>query len=140
MRLFGQTYSGLEYDYRGLLHVYEELHDNENYVRFCDVLDEWRIMRSDEKRVSWKRTNNCANNNCLTSRNQHTSSWRRTQQSKMSRVNSSKCVSTHKGFRCLQFIVRWKNKSENVMMTLVMKSRRKERKKKKKIAEILITA
>lgn len=52
LRLFGQTYSGLEYDYRGLLHVYEELHDNENYLKFCDILDEWRILRSDEKRVS----------------------------------------------------------------------------------------
>lgn len=52
LRLFGQTYSGLEYDYRGLLHVYEELHDNVNYIKFCDVLDEWRILRSDEKRVS----------------------------------------------------------------------------------------
>lgn len=50
--MFGQTYSGLEYDYRGLLHVYEELHDNVNYVKFCDILDEWRILRSDEKRVS----------------------------------------------------------------------------------------
>lgn len=54
LRLFGQTYSGLEYDYRGLLHVYEELHDNEKYTRFCDVLDEWRILRSDEERVSFK--------------------------------------------------------------------------------------
>jgi hypothetical protein len=51
LKLFGQTYSGLEYDYRGLLHVYEELHDEDNYVKFCDVLDEWRILRSDEKRV-----------------------------------------------------------------------------------------
>ena len=53
LRLFGQTYSGLEYDYRGLLHVYEELHDNEKYTKFCDILDEWRILRSDEERVSW---------------------------------------------------------------------------------------
>lgn len=52
LRLFGQTYSGLEYDYRGLLHVYEELHDNEKYTKFCDILDEWRILRSDEERVS----------------------------------------------------------------------------------------
>ena len=55
LRLFGQTYSGLEYDYRGLLHVYEELHDNQNYIKFCDILDEWRILRSDEKRVSLRR-------------------------------------------------------------------------------------
>lgn len=52
LKLFGQTYSGLEYDYRGLLHVYEELHDNDNFVKYCDILDEWRILRSDEKRVS----------------------------------------------------------------------------------------
>jgi tetratricopeptide (TPR) repeat protein len=52
LRLFGQTYSGLEYDYRGLLNVYEHLSDNENYLRFCDILDDWRVMRSDEKRVN----------------------------------------------------------------------------------------
>ncbi|KAG5683924.1 hypothetical protein PVAND_013182 [Polypedilum vanderplanki] len=50
LRLFGQTYSGLEYDYRGLLHVYEQTNDNENYIKFCDILEEWRLMRSDEKR------------------------------------------------------------------------------------------
>lgn len=54
LRLFGQTYSGLEYDYRGLLHVYEELHENNNYSRFGDILDEWRILRMDEKRVRKK--------------------------------------------------------------------------------------
>lgn len=52
LKLFGQTYSGLEYDYRGLLHVYEELSDNFNYRKYSDILDEWRILRSDEKRVS----------------------------------------------------------------------------------------
>lgn len=50
LRLFGQTYSGLEYDYRGLLHVYEQLNDNDNYIKFCDILDEWRLNRLDEKR------------------------------------------------------------------------------------------
>lgn len=54
LRLFGQTYSGLEYDYRGLLHVYEELNDTEKFTKFCDILDEWRILRSDEERVSSK--------------------------------------------------------------------------------------
>lgn len=52
MRLFGQTYSGLEYDYRGLLHVYEQTNDNDNFIKFCDILDEWRVMRLDEKRVN----------------------------------------------------------------------------------------
>lgn len=50
LRLFGQTYSGLEYDYRGLLHVYEQTNDNDNFIKFCDILDEWRLMRLDEKR------------------------------------------------------------------------------------------
>lgn len=53
LKLFGQTYSGLEYDYRGLLHVYEELHDDANFLKFNDILDEWRILRSDERRVSF---------------------------------------------------------------------------------------
>lgn len=54
LRLFGQTYSGLEYDYRGLLHVYEELQDHEKYMQFSDILEEWRILRTenDETRVS----------------------------------------------------------------------------------------
>lgn len=51
--LFGKTYSGLEYDYRGLLHVYEQSNDNENYLKFSDILDEWRTMRSDEKMVKY---------------------------------------------------------------------------------------
>lgn len=50
--LFGKTYSGLEYDYRGLLNVYEQINDNENYLKFSDILDEWRTMRSDEKMVN----------------------------------------------------------------------------------------
>ncbi|CAO1391378.1 unnamed protein product [Diamesa serratosioi] len=52
LRLFGQTYSGLEYDYRGLLHVYEELQDHEKYMQFSDILEEWRILRieNDETR------------------------------------------------------------------------------------------
>jgi tetratricopeptide (TPR) repeat protein len=54
LRLFGHTYSGLEYDYRGLLHVYEELQDHEKYLKFCDILDEWRILRSDEKKVKYR--------------------------------------------------------------------------------------
>lgn len=52
LKLFGQTYSGLEYDYRGLLHVYEELHENDNYLKYCVILEEWRVLRSDEKSVS----------------------------------------------------------------------------------------
>lgn len=63
LRLFGQTYSGLEYDYRGLLHVYEKTNDNENYIKFCDILDEWRLMRSDEKRV--RRTLHLTVNTCI---------------------------------------------------------------------------
>lgn len=51
LQLFGKTYSGLEYDYRGLLHIYEQINDNENYIKFSDILDEWRNMRSDEKMV-----------------------------------------------------------------------------------------
>lgn len=52
LQLFGKTYSGLEYDYRGLLHIYEQITDNENFLKFSNILDEWRNMRSDEKMVN----------------------------------------------------------------------------------------
>jgi hypothetical protein len=45
LRLFGKAYSGLEYDYRGLLHVYEELCEETKYLRYCQILENWRLLR-----------------------------------------------------------------------------------------------
>ncbi|KAH8420495.1 hypothetical protein KR009_010828, partial [Drosophila setifemur] len=45
LRLFGHSYSGLEYDYLGLCHVYETLHDFEKYLRYAHTLENWQILR-----------------------------------------------------------------------------------------------
>ncbi|XP_034490404.1 amyloid protein-binding protein 2 isoform X2 [Drosophila innubila] len=45
LRLFGRTYSGLEYDYLGLCHVYETLHEFEKYLRYAHILETWQLLR-----------------------------------------------------------------------------------------------
>lgn len=45
LRLFGESYSGLEYDYRGLCHIYELLHDMDKYLEYSRILDNWRNLR-----------------------------------------------------------------------------------------------
>ncbi|KAH8270660.1 hypothetical protein KR044_000100, partial [Drosophila immigrans] len=45
LRLFGSTYSGLEYDYLGLCHVYETLHEFEKYLRYAHILENWQLLR-----------------------------------------------------------------------------------------------
>ena len=49
LRLFGETYSGLEYDYKGLIHIYEKLHDDLNLRKYSNILDEWRILREEHR-------------------------------------------------------------------------------------------
>ncbi|KAG8231737.1 hypothetical protein J437_LFUL012015 [Ladona fulva] len=44
-KLFGQSYSGLEYDYRGLLHVYTELGEVEKVSQYTFVLNHWKMLR-----------------------------------------------------------------------------------------------
>ena len=61
-KLFGPTYSGLEYDYRGLIkvmtfsdkygqdytfffQVYQITNDLNKYMEYVNVLEEWRISR-----------------------------------------------------------------------------------------------
>jgi len=44
-KLFGPTYSGLEYDYRGLIKVYQITNDLNKYMEYVNVLEEWRISR-----------------------------------------------------------------------------------------------
>lgn len=43
--MFGHSYSGLEYDYLGLCHVYETLHDFEKYLKYAHTLENWQILR-----------------------------------------------------------------------------------------------
>ncbi|XP_016972915.1 amyloid protein-binding protein 2 [Drosophila rhopaloa] len=45
LRLFGHSYSGLEYDYLGLCHVYETLHDFEKYLKYANTLENWQMLR-----------------------------------------------------------------------------------------------
>lgn len=45
LRLFGESYSGLEYDYRGLCHIYEVLNDLDKYIEYSRILDNWRNLR-----------------------------------------------------------------------------------------------
>jgi hypothetical protein len=44
-KLFGPGYSGLEYDYRGLLHVYNELEDAQKVANYHDMIRKWRALR-----------------------------------------------------------------------------------------------
>lgn len=44
-RLFGDTYSGLEYDYRGLMNVYTELLDTDKMAEYSVKMREWREKR-----------------------------------------------------------------------------------------------
>lgn len=43
--MFGESYSGLEYDYRGLCHVYESLQEIDKYLEYQDTLDHWKLLR-----------------------------------------------------------------------------------------------
>ncbi|KAG4079923.1 hypothetical protein HA402_006235 [Bradysia odoriphaga] len=52
LRLFGETYSGLEYDYRGLCYVYEHLNDTEKYLEYALILDTWKQLKEDQNRVN----------------------------------------------------------------------------------------
>lgn len=45
LKLFGKTYSGLEYDYRGLLHVYTELKDMDRMLEYYYILSDWKELR-----------------------------------------------------------------------------------------------
>lgn len=44
-KLFGEAYSGLEYDYRGLLRVSMEMNKTSQVLRYTRVLEEWRQLR-----------------------------------------------------------------------------------------------
>ncbi|KAF5293748.1 hypothetical protein FQA39_LY03233 [Lamprigera yunnana] len=45
IKLFGVFYSGLEYDYRGLIHVYTELNDIANMLHYTHIMREWKFLR-----------------------------------------------------------------------------------------------
>lgn len=45
VKLFGPSYSGLEYDYRGLIRVYHERQDLNNYLTYAHKLRDWKDLR-----------------------------------------------------------------------------------------------
>ncbi|XP_015112577.1 amyloid protein-binding protein 2 [Diachasma alloeum] len=45
LKLFGKSYSGLEYDYRGLLHVYTEMREFEKIREYEAILQLWKELR-----------------------------------------------------------------------------------------------
>lgn len=49
-KLFGQGYSGLEYDYRGLLHVYTQLQEVQKVADYTRVLHRWKMLRDQQSR------------------------------------------------------------------------------------------
>lgn len=44
-KLFGEGYSGLEYDYRGLLKVYSVLEDYSKVSIYASVFNQWKLLR-----------------------------------------------------------------------------------------------
>ncbi|XP_043680411.1 amyloid protein-binding protein 2 isoform X2 [Vespula pensylvanica] len=45
LKLFGKSYSGLEYDYRGLLHVYTKLDERDKVLEYTDIFNHWKELR-----------------------------------------------------------------------------------------------
>lgn len=52
LRLFGKSYSGLEYDYLGLCHVYETLREFEKYLKYASILDSWQTLRGENSNTN----------------------------------------------------------------------------------------
>lgn len=45
IKLFGPGYSGLEYDYRGLVRVYQETDNWDNFLKYTNKLRDWKMLR-----------------------------------------------------------------------------------------------
>lgn len=45
IKLFGKAYSGLEYDYRGMIHVFTNLDDPEKVAEYSYLLNSWMVLR-----------------------------------------------------------------------------------------------
>ncbi|XP_011305505.1 amyloid protein-binding protein 2 [Fopius arisanus] len=45
LKLFGESYSGLEYDYRGLQHLYTEMGEFDKVDEYQDILNLWKELR-----------------------------------------------------------------------------------------------
>merc|ERR1719158_2325117 len=49
-KLFGPSYSGLEYDYRGLIQVYQQINNYEKCFEFTSTLNDWKVLRDEKER------------------------------------------------------------------------------------------
>ncbi|KAK9512847.1 hypothetical protein O3M35_001174 [Rhynocoris fuscipes] len=49
LKLFSDTYSGLEYDYRGLVHVYDSLEEFDNKEDYLDIIARWKRLREEQE-------------------------------------------------------------------------------------------
>ncbi|XP_014245237.1 amyloid protein-binding protein 2 isoform X2 [Cimex lectularius] len=47
LKLFTESYSGLEYDYRGLLHAYDQLGELDNVINYSELIDRWKMLRDE---------------------------------------------------------------------------------------------
>lgn len=47
---FGDLYSGLEYDYRGLINVYSELQDFHKLMHYSQTMRDWKMRRECQQR------------------------------------------------------------------------------------------
>ena len=45
LKLFGKSYSGLEYDYHGLLNVYTKLNEYDKVLEYATILNNWKMLR-----------------------------------------------------------------------------------------------
>lgn len=54
LNLFGESYSGLEYDYRGLINVYSTLFDVPNMNIYSQKMREWKNIRNRIKPICHK--------------------------------------------------------------------------------------
>lgn len=46
VHLFGQAYTGLQFDYLGICHVYESLREYDKYLKFANIMDHWNMLRN----------------------------------------------------------------------------------------------
>ncbi|XP_039753580.1 amyloid protein-binding protein 2 [Pararge aegeria] len=49
LKLFGERYSGLEYDYRGLVHVFTQLKRHDRALHYNSLLQHWHDLREQSK-------------------------------------------------------------------------------------------
>lgn len=52
--LFGDGYSGLEYDYRGLLRLYRQVGNRQMAERYSEILQQWNRIRDRNNAIQVK--------------------------------------------------------------------------------------